>query len=320
MAGRLRWLPKRGAGVADDATMSLIDHLRELRNRVGLALIGIVIAMIVAFIFFDQILAFLKEPYCNLPPNIRGALSNDSEGNCTLLIFDVLSNLTLRLKVAFIAGMVFSAPWWLYQLWSFITPGLKRNEKRYALTFVAASSVLFAGGATMAYITLSNGLKLLLGLSGAGIQPVLGATEYLGFVVQLLLAFGIAFEVPLLGVMLNVVGILHYDVLKKSRRWLIFLTFVLAAMITPTTDPFTMLALAIPMCILFEGAIQFARVNDKRRARRQAAEGWGDVDDDEASPLDASPSALDDEPSDLGRDPAAGTAVDPQAQRHDATT
>lgn len=313
MSGRLRRLPRRKTAVSD-GNMSLIAHLRELRNRVGLALIGIAVAMVVSFLFFDEILAFLKAPYCDLPDDIRGSLSNDQDGNCTLLIFDVLSNLTLRLKVALIAGLVFSAPWWLYQLWSFVTPGLKRNERRYALTFVAASSLLFAAGAALAYVTLSNGLKLLLSLSGEGIQPVLGATEYLGFVVQLLLAFGIAFEVPLLGVMLNIVGILSYDVLRRSRRWLLFLTFVLAAMITPTTDPFTMLALAIPMCILFEGAIQFARVNDKRRARRAAAAGWDDLDDDEASPLDAQPSALDTRPSALDDEPA----IQEQPERHDA--
>lgn len=306
MTGRGRLLPRRKAAGNDgndgnagndgnDGNMSLIEHLRELRNRIGLALIGIMIGLVVAFVFYNQILAFLKAPYCALPTGTRGALSVDQNGNCTLLILDVLGNLTLRLKVALIAGLVGSAPWWLYQLWAFITPGLKRNEKRYALTFVGTSTFLFAAGATLAYVTLSNGLKLLLSLSGSGVTPVLGATEYLGFVMQLLLAFGIAFEVPLLGVMLNVVGILSYATLRQSRRWIIFLTLVLAAVITPTQDPFTMLALAIPMCVLFEGAIQFARLNDKRRARRDAVQGFHDVDDDEASPLDAGPSRLDEQ-------------------------
>lgn len=289
--------------------MSLIEHLRELRNRIGLALIGIVLGMVVAFIFYDQILTFLKAPYCDLPPETRGSLSVDSvTGECTLLLLDVLSNLTLRLKVAAIAGLVLSAPWWLYQLWAFITPGLRRNERRYALSFVAVSTVLFAAGCALAYLTLTNGLKLLLGLSGDSVTPVLGATEYLGFVMQLLLTFGIAFEIPFIGVMLNMAGILSYAVLGKSRRWLYFLTFVLAAFITPTTDPFTMLALAVPMAILFEGAIQFARINDKRRARN--AETWDHLDDDEASPLDATPSVL----------PPTEPAPVADPQRHDAVT
>ena len=303
MAGRLRRLPRRSskATSSDDGSMSLIEHLRELRNRVGLALLGIAVGMIVAFIFYDEILAFLKAPYCDLDIDVRGELSVNKDGECTLLLLDVLSNLTLRLKVALIAGLVLSAPWWLYQLWSFITPGLKRNEKRYALSFVGASSLLFAAGCALAYVTLANGLELLLGLSGEGITPVLGATEYLGFIMQLLLTFGVAFEVPLLCVMLNFVGIVSYALLKKSRRWLLFLTFLLAAFITPTTDPFTMLALAIPMTILFELAIQVTRINDKRRARQEATEGWEDVDDDEASPLDARPSTLDDEPVPMGQ-------------------
>lgn len=314
MAGRLRRLPRprrlgrKGAG-SDDGSMSLIEHLRELRNRVGWALLGIAIGTIVAFIFYDEILAFLKAPYCDLPVDKRGELSVNNEGECTLLLLDVLLNLTLRLKVAFIAGLVLSSPWWLYQLWAFVTPGLKRNEKRYALSFVAASTLLFAAGCALAYLTLANGLELLLGLSGEGITPVLGATEYLGFIMQLLLTFGIAFEVPLLCIMLNIVGIVSYDLLSKSRRWLMFLTFVLAAFITPTTDPFTMLALAIPMTILFEAAIQFTRINDKRRARREAAEGWHHIDDDEASPLDARPSALD-----------AETVAADEPERHDANT
>jgi sec-independent protein translocase protein TatC len=303
MAGRLRRLPRRSskATSSDDGSMSLIEHLRELRNRVGLALLGIAVGMIVAFIFYDEILAFLKAPYCDLDIDVRGELSVNKDGECTLLLLDVLSNLTLRLKVALIAGLVLSAPWWLYQLWSFITPGLKRNEKRYALSFVGASSLLFAAGCALAYVTLANGLELLLGLSGEGITPVLGATEYLGFIMQLLLTFGVAFEVPLLCVMLNIVGIVSYALLKKSRRWLLFLTFLLAAFITPTTDPFTMLALAIPMTILFELAIQVTRINDKRRARQEATESWEDVDDDEASPLDARPSTLDDEPVPMGQ-------------------
>ena len=314
MSGRLRRLPRRKAA-SDDGNMSLIAHLRELRNRLGYALIGILVGMVVAFIFYDEILAFLKSPYCDLPLDIRGELSQTDSGECTLLLLDVLSNLTLRLKVALIAGLVVSAPWWLYQLWAFITPGLKHNERRYALSFVAASSVLFAAGCALAYVTLANGLRLLLGLSGEGITPVLGATEYLGFVMQLLIAFGIAFEVPLLGVMLNAVGILSYELLRKSRRWLFFLTFVLAAFITPTTDPFTMLALAIPMAILFELAIQFARINDKRRARRDASTGWDDLDDDEASPLDPTPSPP---PEDAA--PIDAAPIDePEPERHDAT-
>jgi sec-independent protein translocase protein TatC len=188
---------------------------------------------------------------------------------------------------------VLSAPFWLYQLWAFITPGLKRTEKRYGVGFVAVSTLLFAAGAVLAYISLSKGLQLLLGLAGDGVVVALTAQDYIGFVLSLLVAFGVSFEVPLIAVALNLVGVLPYTVLARSRRWIFFLTIVFSAFITPTQDPFTMLLMAGPMILLFEGAIQIARVVDKRRARREAIEGFHDLSDDEASPLDARPSALD---------------------------
>jgi sec-independent protein translocase protein TatC len=207
----------------------------------------------------------------------------------------------IRLKVAFLAGAVLSAPFWLYQLWAFITPGLKRNEKRYGIGFVAVSSLLFAGGAALAYISLAKGLELLLTLAGDGVVIALTAKDYIGFVLSLLVAFGVSFEVPLIAIALNLVGILSYEVLRKSRRWIFFLTIVFAAFVTPTQDPFTMLLMAGPMVLLFEVAIQIARIVDKRRAKREAAEHFHDLDDDEASPLDASPSSLDDAPSPTAR-------------------
>jgi sec-independent protein translocase protein TatC len=209
----------------------------------------------------------------------------------------------IRLKVAFLAGAVLSAPLWLYQLWAFITPGLKRNEKRYGIGFVAVSTFLFAAGAVLAYISLAKGLQLLLGLAGDGVIVALTAQDYIGFVLSLLVAFGVSFEVPLIAVALNLVGVLPYTLLAKSRRWLFFLTLVFAAVITPTQDPFTMMLMAGPMILLFEGAIQIARVVDKRRARRADVEHFHDLADDEASPLDARPSTLDDTALDDTFDP-----------------
>lgn len=275
-----------------EATMSLISHLRELRNRLLKAFVFIFIGAIATFIWYNNgLLDFIKAPYCDLPSDAR---FNVEGQDCTLIVTDVLGGFLLRLKVAFIGGIVLSAPFWLFQLWEFVTPGLKRNEKRYTIAFVALSSLLFAGGTVLAYITLRNGLKLLLGIAGEGVTPLLTAPEYVGFVVMLLVAFGISFQVPLIALMLNFVGVLSHELMAKSRRWAFFLTLVFAAFITPTQDPFTMLAMAVPMILLFEGAIQVARVVDKRRAKRDAIAGFHDVDDDEASPLDATPSRLDD--------------------------
>jgi sec-independent protein translocase protein TatC len=270
--------------------MSLIAHLTELRNRVAKALLALLVATAVAFWWYDHGLGdFIRAPYCNLPGGLR--YGGDS-GGCGLLITDVFGGVFIRLKVAFLAGAVLSAPFWLYQLWAFITPGLKRQEKRYGIGFVAVSTFLFAAGAVLAYISLAKGLQLLLGLAGSGVVVALTAQDYIGFVLSLLVAFGVSFEVPLIAIALNLVGVLPYAVLAKSRRWIFFLTIVFAAFVTPTQDPFTMLLMAGPMIVLFEGAIQIARVVDKRRARREAIEGFHDIGDDEASPLDARPSSL----------------------------
>src|SRR3954468_11647054 len=272
--------------------MSLIAHLTELRNRVAKALLALLVATAVAFWWYDHGLGeFIRAPYCNLPADLR--YGGDDSG-CRLLITDVFGGVFIRLKGAFLAGAVLSAPFWLYQLWAFITPGLKRQEKRYGIGFVAVSTFLFAAGAVLAYVSLSTGLQLLLGLAGNGVIVALTAQDYIGFVLSLLVAFGVSFELPLIAVTLNLVGVLPYTVLAKSRRWIFFLTIVFAAFVTPTQVPFTMLLMAGPMIVLFEGAIQIARVVDKRRARREAIEGFHGVDDDEASPLDARPSSLDD--------------------------
>ena len=277
--------------------MTLVAHLTELRNRLLKALLALLVATAVSFWWYERGLGeFIRAPYCNLPADLR---YGDSDSGCGLLILDVFGGVFIRLKVAFLAGSVLAAPFWLYQLWAFITPGLKRNEKRYGIAFVTVSTLLFAGGAVLAYISLSAGLELLLSLAGDGVVIALTAPDYIGFVLSLLVAFGVSFELPLIAIALNLVGVLSHEMLAKSRRWIFFLTVVFAAFITPTQDPFTMLLMAGPMILLFELAIQVARIVDKRRARRDAAEHFHELSDDEASPLDAAPSPLD-EPVDTG--------------------
>jgi sec-independent protein translocase protein TatC len=299
------------------ATMTLVAHLTELRNRTAKALLALLVATAVAFWWYEHGLGdFIRAPYCDLPAHLR--FTGGGEQECGLLITDVLGGVFIRLKVSFLCGAVLSAPFWLYQLWAFITPGLKRNEKRYAYGFVAASSVLFALGATLAYLSLSAGLQLLLGLAGSGTVIALTAQDYIGFALSLLVAFGVSFEVPLVAVALNLVGVLSYATLRGARRWIFFLTIVFAAVITPTQDPFTMLLMAGPMIVLFELAIQVARLVDRRRAKRDAVEHFHDLSDDEASPLDAAPSALDLEPTsfdDLRREDDAAPLDGPARSR-----
>jgi sec-independent protein translocase protein TatC len=278
--------------------MTLVAHLTELRNRIAKALVALLIATAIAFWWYEHGLGeFIRAPYCGLDEDLR--YGGDDAGGCGLLITDVFGGVFIRLKVAFLAGAVLSAPFWLYQLWAFITPGLKRNEKRYGVGFVAVSSLLFALGAFLAYVSLAAGLELLLTLAGDGVVIALTAQDYIGFVLSLLVAFGVSFEVPLIAIALNLVGVLSHEVLSRSRRWIFFLTIVFAAFVTPTQDPFTMLLMAGPMIVLFELAIQVARVVDRRRAKRDAVEHFHDLGDDEASSLDAGPSSLQD-----ARDPS----------------
>ena len=234
----------------------------------------------IAFLLFHRVFDVLRAPYCDLPVSKRYGGQT-----CDLVAFGVLDPFLLRLKVSVIAGAIFSSPVWLYQLWAFITPGLHRHERRWAVLFVGTGVAFFSLGAFFAYITLSKGLQFLLGFAGGGIVSLLEVTRYLNYVILMLVVFGVSFEFPLVVVMLNVAGVVSNERLRRWRRPAIFLLFVFAAVITPSQDPFTMSAMAIPLCLFYEGAIIFARLNDRRRARRASESPYAGLADDETSPL-----------------------------------
>jgi sec-independent protein translocase protein TatC len=271
-----------------EGRMPLFDHLRELRNRVVKMALGLIAGMIVGFVFFNQIWRVIEHPLC--AAKIRGYTGCGHLGINQLVLNGPLDAFYLRVKVALITGIILSSPIWLYQVWAFIAPGLYAREKRWGHIFLATAVPLFLAGNVLAYLSLGRSMHYLLDLTPSGVQNLIQVDLYMSFVMTMLVAFGIALEVPLLIIMLNLAGILTHERFRKWRRVLIFVVFLIAGIANPSPDPITMLILGGACAALVEVAEFIVWRHDRRRARLHP-DPYADLADDELSPLD-----LDDTP------------------------
>jgi sec-independent protein translocase protein TatC len=266
-----------------EGRMPLMDHIRELRNRVVKMALALVAGMVVGFIFFHPIFNFIERPLCET--TIRGHTGCATLGTNELALDGPLDSFYLWVKIAVIAGVILSSPVWLYQIWAFVAPGLYSREKRFSYIFLGTAVPLFLGGLTLAYWSLGRSMHYLLGLTPHGVANIIDVDQYLSFVMAIMLAFGLAFLVPLFIVMLNLAGILTHRRFRKWRRVMIFAVFVIAGMANPSPDPITMLILG-GGCVALVEVAEFVVWNHDRRKARLHPDPYAGLADDELSPID----------------------------------
>jgi sec-independent protein translocase protein TatC len=275
--------------------MSLTDHLRELRVRLVRSVLAIVVCSIAAAFFYDDYLFdFIIEPFYKI---------GEDHPDATLNFGNIGDPFTFAVKICAVTGLLAASPVWLWNLWGFVAPGLHRREKRYGIAFVGVSVPLFLGGVALAYIFLPKGFNLLIGFNPDPdrVANIIGLNDYLSFVIRMFLVFGIAFVMPVFLVGLNLAGVVSGRQLLRAWRPVILGSFVFAAVATPSGDPWTMTALAVPMLVLYYVAAFLSLLTDRRRAREQIdGVDYSGLDDDEASPLQLDTRPID-EPEHLDR-------------------
>ncbi len=241
--------------------MSMMEHLGELRSRIIKSLAAFLLISIAVFFFYDPILEFFRRPLCDVDPSKLGPQG------CDLVYNKLIGGFNFRLKMTALVGIALTSPVWLYQIWAFVAPALNTKEKRYSVPFMAASTLLFLMGSGVAYMVLPAGINFLIDIGGSDLVPLLGAEEYLNFVGLMLLGFGVMFELPLVLFFLGLIGAVSIEQLRAGRRTAIVLITILAAVITPSQDPYTMLLLAVPLYLFFEITILLLSFVLKRRAK-----------------------------------------------------
>jgi sec-independent protein translocase protein TatC len=270
--------------------MPLGEHIRELRNRLMKAALAILVGAIIGFVFRSHLLHVLEGPVCQIK-NVHGVAPKTAQCPNGALVFQgPTAQVSLTFKIAMYTGIVLGSPVWLYQVWAFLAPGLYKKEKKYSLSFIGAAVPLFAGGVIVCYYLFPLIMSVLLSfLNGTGASTLLDASQYMTFVLQMMMVFGVSFVLPLVLVLFNFIGILSSKAMRKWWRGIILAIFVFGAIAVPTGDPFGMSALAIPICVLYGGAVGISELNDRRRARRRAAMPGANLSPDEATDLDLTP-------------------------------
>lgn len=247
--------------VNPDGQMSLIEHLTELRRRIVISVIAIAVGAVIAYIFYPWILDFLLKPHCD----ING--SNGISDECGLLAISPLEGFSVRLTVAGYTGLGVAMPVILWQVWKFVAPGLYPQEKRYGLAFVLASFVLFVLGVGLAYWSLPRAFQFLQNVGGDNLDYFYRPKEYIGFVVKMMLAFGVAFEFPIALIFLQLIGVVDNQLLRSGRRFAVVGIVALVAVLTPSGDPWTLMVLSVPMYLFYEIAIAFGWWRSRRQAK-----------------------------------------------------
>jgi sec-independent protein translocase protein TatC len=267
--------------IGADGRMALSDHLRELRARLLKSVLFLLLVFFVALFFYEQprggLLGLVLGPYNDARAQLGASTQTQA------YVAGATGPLMTQLKLCGVTAIVVSSPYWLYQIWAFVVPGLHDSEKKWSRIFAAVAGPLFFVGVATGYYVLPKGLEVLIGFTPAGLANLVEFGDYFSFFTRMLLVFGIAFEIPLFVIMLNLAGVVSGKALGRYRPWIILGTFVFAAVATPSTDPFSMLMLALPMLALFAVAEVIARGVDRARGRdKDATDQW---DDDEVSPL-----------------------------------
>lgn len=253
------------AGGEGEGEMSLVEHLTELRKRIIVSVIAVAVGAVIAYIFYPPILDFLLRPHCE----ING--DNGIDDECTLLAISPLEGFSVRLTVAGYTGLGIAMPIVLWQLWQFIAPGLYPKEKRYGLVFVVCSFLLFVLGAGLAYWSLPRALEFLSSVGGDNLNNFFRPKEYIGFVVKMMLAFGLGFEFPILLIFLQLLGVIDNTMLRAGRRFAVVGIVALVAVLTPSGDPFTLMVLSVPMYLFYEVSILFGWWRARRQSKSPAA-------------------------------------------------